>query len=115
VEKLEMEIKQHKYHHAPSVSGLIMAIAQTINSFKVKQEPPRCYHCDQERPQEEFRAINKKFEKASSQKFTFMVENLGLSGINIPPVFFTDESINVCRGCFRAMERKYYKLMTKIS
>jgi hypothetical protein len=103
-----METKQHKPVPYPSVSNLIMAIAQTINSMRSERSDPlRCYHCNEIRSQDEFHVINKKFEALSPKEFAFMVENLGLSGLNLPPEFFTDESINICWKCFRKVEKEH--------
>ena len=102
-----METKEHKVHPFPSVTSLIMAIAQTINSFRSEQNiEPRCYHCNEERTQDEFHLVNQKFEALSPNEFAFVVENLGLSGLNLPSEFFTDESINICWKCFHNVEKE---------
>ena len=102
-----METKPHKPFPYPSVTSLIMAIAQTINSLRSEQnDPPKCYNCDKERSREEFHLVNKKFESLTLSEFAFMVENLGLSGLNLPPEFFTDDSINICWKCFHNVDKE---------
>lgn len=103
-----MESKHRKPLPVPSVTGLILAIAQTINTLRAEEvKRMRCYACDQVRQKEEFQVVNKKFESLASDKFAFMVESLGLSGANVPPEFFTDNSINICWNCFRQVEKEY--------
>lgn len=103
-----MESKHHKVHHAPSPLGFFMNIMQFINSIKHdKPVPSKCYICDREKPIEDFKKVNQKFAQFPSDKFAFIIENLGLSDLSVAPEFFTDGNINICSECLQPIEREY--------
>ena len=103
-----METKHHKVHHPPSMMGLLMNIIQAINSLKhEKTIPSKCYACEQEMSIKNFRRVNQEFARFPADKFAFIIENMGLSGLDVAPEFFTDGSINICSECLRPIEREY--------
>jgi len=103
-----METKHQKVHHPSTPIGLFLNVLQFINSLKHdKTIPPKCYVCGQEKSVEDFRRVNQKFDQFVPDKFAFIIENLGLSGLSIAPEFFTDGSINICSECLDPIEREY--------
>ncbi|MHA1499153.1 MAG: hypothetical protein ACTSYF_06860 [Promethearchaeota archaeon] len=103
-----MESKHQKFHHTPSPIGMFMNFFQFINSLKRdKSDPSKCYACDQEKPIDDFRKVNQEFAQFPPDKFAFIIENLGLSGLDIAPEFFTDGSINICSECLEVIEDEY--------
>jgi len=103
--------KRHKFRNPPSVSGLILTIIQSINFLKENPPPSKCYSCNQEKSVADFRKVNREFDQYSPDKFAFIIENLGLSGLSVAPEFFTDGSVNICSACLRPIEHEYEALL----
>ena len=103
-----MESKHHTVHHTPSLVGIFMNFIHFINSLKHDRPVlSRCYICDQEKSVEDFRKVYLKFAQFPPDKFAFIIENLGLSGLSIAPEFFTDGSINICSECIQPVDQEY--------
>ncbi len=103
-----METKHHKIHHAPSVIGVFMNFIQTFNSLKgEKISVSKCYICNTEYSREHFQRVNNEFAQFSPEKFSFIVENLGLSRLEVPNEFIVDGSINICSECLHSVEKVY--------
>ena len=103
-----MEAKHQKVHFTPSIFGIVMNFLHALNSLKKERPTPyKCYVCNEEYSKDHFQNTNQKFASFSPSKFAFIVENLGLSRLELLPEFITEGSINICSKCLLNAEQAY--------